>query len=442
MQQTGAVGMSGPPWERGMSDAAVLPSRWAALHSLRDGLLRQAGPVLLTGHPGVGKTWLARLLRARTPADWRWVSLDLSSSITPAGLGRGILRGLGLPTPAASPGQAVWRAEIEDALAESDADRRRWILVADEAHTATDEVLEELRVLSNRLGEPGGLGGLILVGQTSLVRRLERRPLDALGLRLDVRVHLRPLGVDELRDGLARLDPTWGRDQRAIERLHRDTGGIPGLAFRQAISDRPPVCPPGGRPEVPRPVPDQPRIEADRPALDLTTALPVRPPLQVGDGVVEVGWDAMSGAAAVEADVVELADASQMEQEEVADGPSPARHPGPVHTSLASEGPEIDGLVTDRYAALQAWNEWSRSKELESDRRSPDDHGDDTNDPRQSAPAGDELDREEPNPEQEPCPGMTETDRSAWQGVRVEGQHGFAPYSQLFSRLRLPRDVP
>lgn len=438
---------------RGQDDPAagfLLPSRVSALEALGDGLELWAGPVLLTGNSGVGKSWLVRGLQASLPAEWQWVNLDLTPSLDAPGLYRAILRELAVP--ASCPGDAdACRAEIDDALTESDADGLRWGLVADEAHVASDGVLEALRVLGNRLGSPGTFAGIVLVGQTRLARRLECRPLSDLGQRVAARVHLRPLDVGELGEALVRLDPAWAGDTRGVERLHRDTGGNPRLAFRYARR----VCSPLPAPALPpreRPVPAAPaavappvRREADdRPSLDLTAAVPSRPPLEVSDDVVEVDWDAMPGA---------LLDHEVETDDELSNSGADLAPPGAA-ASRADDGVRdgdvtVDGLVHDRYAALQAWAEWSRSRSLASDdpgaglEQSPEGEVRADGEPVASETAGDEPEGDPDDLGETPSELDGEDDLLAPRsGVRVEGQHGFAPYSQLFSRLRLPRDVP
>jgi general secretion pathway protein A len=93
----------------------------------------------------------------------------------------------------------------------------------------------------------------------------------------------------------------------------------------------------------------------------------------------------------------------------------------------------VEELVEDRYAALQAWNEWARTQSspaAPAARRSQND-GPFTSLPEEDDLAGDlEAETSDPAPSNSGCPE-----------VRAEAQHGFAPYSQLFSRLRLPNDT-
>ncbi len=163
---------------------------------MRAAIEARTGPVLLTGEAGVGKTWLWHRLRSEMPGSWRWVSVDLSPANDPAEFYRLIGYGLGLSgadRPDAS------RLALAEFLQEGAVDGKRWVLVVDEAHSVSAAVLEEVRILANRLGHSDGFGALILVGQTALARRLATRPLAALAARLSAQVHLRPLDADEAR---------------------------------------------------------------------------------------------------------------------------------------------------------------------------------------------------------------------------------------------------
>ena len=216
-------------------EAFVLPSRAAALASVRAALEAQEGPALVTGEAGVGKTWLWRRLRADRPASWHWVDVELSPTDAPADFYRAIGHALGLIGEGVAP---PTRLDLADHLAEAHVEGRRRVLVVDEAHNLSAGVLEEIRLQCNRLGRPGGFAGLVLVGQTPLARRLATRSLAALEARLSARAHLRALDIEEARALLDRLEPGRSGDDEGFERLHRDAGGSPRrlilLSARQA----------------------------------------------------------------------------------------------------------------------------------------------------------------------------------------------------------------
>ena len=395
---------------RDLFEAFVLPSRASELASLHAALEAQEGPALITGEAGVGKTWLWRRLRADRPASRPWVDIDLSPTDAPADFYRAIGHGLGLIDEL---GASPTRLDLAASLVEAHVEGRRWVLVVDEAHNLSAGVLEEIRLQCNRLGRPGGFAGLVLVGQTPLARRLATRSLAALEVRLSARVHLRTLDVEEARALLDRLVPGISGDVERFERLHRDAGGGPRrlilLSTRHAAHLAPAVRS-GDAPRLDAAVaggtttPRSPEAVRDVPLLG-----PSRPPLRLEDGLIEVGWDADRGS--IEGD-------SDREA-------NPSTRPGDDESEDSSEcedipdsGPEaeVDEAIEDPYTAIQARSARAPSRE--------------------------------PLPDPVPAdprtvPVVAEPERSvvdSCPNVWAEGQHEFAPYSHLFSRLRQPRD--
>jgi general secretion pathway protein A len=415
----------------------VLPSRGAVLAALTSALLKRSGPVVLTGDAGVGKTWLCRKILGGLPASWRWLTVDLSPATGPAGLYGLILRGLGLPADGGTD-PAASRGALEDVLLEAEADGQAWVLVVDEAHNGSDGVLEELRVLSNRPGEPGAFAGLLLAGQGSLLRRLKGRALAALGSRASARAHLRALGYDEFRTYLAQFRPAADLDDAAIERLHRSLEGNPRLGARALGQAQPRPRVLSERPTYPllNELPEGvgPRRGQGTPpplALDLPPVLPVREPLQVGDGVVEVGWNVLPESNGDNGD----SDPDGFDLlSETPTGFAPTAS-GSAHDPSILAGEEAhEEVVDDRYTALQAWNEWARNQgRTPAAAVSASGSG---SEPDEVSP-GYTLDQARradtrPSDDEASMPGSP----SVW----AEGQQGFAPYSQLFSRLRQPRE--
>lgn len=354
------------------SEPLLLPSRHAALAAARADLAR--GPVLITGGAGSGKTWLATRLVAGCDPALRWACVDLGPAVEPRGLLRAVAAELGLD------GRRADRPALRAALAESAADGHRWGLLLDEAHLAPTETLEEVRLLSNDLGRAAGFAALVILGQTPLLRRLELRSLNALAVRLTGRVHLRSLDADEAHALLRRrVDPDIDADR--ADELHRATGGNPRLLLHQgaAIGRPAPVAV-----TAPAPSPARSREGLVVPPEMVRLGTP-RPPLVEADGVVEVGWENDETPYETDAEPT-LAPVDEPEA-------------GPVG-------------VEDHYAALQAWDEWTRNQgrvESEPARASA----------RVAAAAspGD-------------APGQ----------LRFEHEQAFAPYGQLFSRLRTSQD--
>ena len=404
----------------------LLPTRQEALNALHSSLTSQAGPALLTGDSGTGKSWLCRRLRADTPQIWHWASIDLSAAVSPNEFYALILHALGVPADAQL---ASLRATLADTLHEASVDGLRWGLIVDEAQTAQSSVLEEIRILGNRMGEPGTFSAQLIVGQNPLLNRLSTRPLAPLHARLAKWIHLQPLSLDELAAWLAQTDPARTWRECELEILHRDTGGIPRKILFQVGApprnylrlDNPPLRQPQAPPAtVPEPIADDNESEA---AWEESPLIPVKPPLQLSESVIEVGWD---DNLEEETEIDTLPD--------VPTNPS-SRQPIAEPRSIAPAHSAAESLeaVEDHYATLQASSERARNasqprreQSVELDRW----------DNLAETDSSDETEAMESEDGEEGSDQPLDQLPDVW----AEGQHTFAPYSQLFSRLRPTRD--
>lgn len=407
-------------WKESAWDGSLLPSREDAAARLRDALETGPGLALLTGDSGAGKTWLLRRLGDFMPGSWRWARVDLSPSIGAVEFSRLILHELGI---GGERGLASARADLSDFLTDRAADAERWVLCVEEGHSASPEALEELRVLSNRLGEVGAFAGLILTGQNALRRRLSSRTLAPLAARLTTHVHLHPLTIEELTVWAASSAESAPVGVAALELLHREAAGNPRLLRHRIGRARRPVDRPV-RESVPPPTAPRPlevvapvRVDAaEEPKPSWATPLVTsgKPPLEVGDEMIEVGW-ASGQETEFDTDLeAEVAPPIRPRDDE----PSHPLSGGRGATDLPAEE-----RIDDHYAALQAWTEWAQNQD-----RQP-----------VAEPIGPGLTPEAVTPDNDSV-GRAERSTPVAPGVWAEGQQSFAPYSQLFTRLRESRD--
>jgi type II secretory pathway predicted ATPase ExeA len=107
------------------------------------------------------------------------------------------------------------------------------VLIVDEAQNLSDEVLEEIRLMTNLETFTEKLLQIILVGQPELEVRLRQPHLRQLRQRLTLRAKTHPLTLDETQAYVAqrlRIAGNNGRtifDPEAVAVIHRYAAGIP-----------------------------------------------------------------------------------------------------------------------------------------------------------------------------------------------------------------------
>ena len=119
-------------------------------------------------------------------------------------------------------------------LLEAHAQRRRTVLILDEAQNLGTDVLEQIRLLTNLETSQEKLLQIILIGQPELLSILKRKELRQLAQRITARYHLLPLSRPEtygyIRHRLfvaGRSDPIF--TAWALWEVYRLSGGVPRL---------------------------------------------------------------------------------------------------------------------------------------------------------------------------------------------------------------------
>jgi general secretion pathway protein A len=199
-----------------------------ALAILEFGVMNSAGFTVITGEIGAGKTTLVRYLLRGLDSS---VSVGLISN-TPQGreeLLQWILMSLNQPFD--GPYSTLF-FRFQQYLQAQHAQRRRTIVIIDEAQNLDVHALESLRMLSNINADKDQYVQLILVGQPQLKDLLSSPQLVQFAQRVSADFHLRPLSPDEVTQYIdyrlsaaGARDPLFSREACAV--IAQASAGIP-----------------------------------------------------------------------------------------------------------------------------------------------------------------------------------------------------------------------
>ena len=203
-----------------------------AFNHLLYGIRERKGFVQLTGEVGAGKTTLCRALLDQLGKNFS-TALILNPVLDADQLIKSIAMEFGLNVKGLDRLETV--AEINGFLLGQMAQGRESVLIIDEAQDLTDDLLEQVRLLSNLETDDRKLLQIVLMGQPELRDRLNHHGLRQLRQRITVRYHLRPLKSAEIgqyvQHRLARFRRQWiaAFHRTALWRIHRYSKGIPRL---------------------------------------------------------------------------------------------------------------------------------------------------------------------------------------------------------------------
>jgi general secretion pathway protein A len=204
------------------------PSHLEGLAALEWGVREPSGLTLVVGEVGTGKTTLIDALIERYNGQVRIAEVS-NPTLTFEEMLRSIAQKLRIH-PLGRNKVAILHA-LETFLADP-ANKDKIVLIFDEAQALSDEVLEQVRLLSNCGQKQPSALQIILVGQPELVERLAAPKLRALNQRIGARAVLRPLQTPEVYDYVDYLLRAQGAQRaifsrRALERVAELSGGLP-----------------------------------------------------------------------------------------------------------------------------------------------------------------------------------------------------------------------
>jgi general secretion pathway protein A len=205
-----------------------------ALASLYYGVTAHRGFVVLTGEVGTGKTLLLRSLLGLLQRRDVSFALIFNPSLSALEFIRYVARDFGLQVN----GKA--KDEIIHVLNGFLLDRHQrgltTLLVVDEAHHLSAEVLEEIRLLTNLETAQQKLLQIVMAGQPELDQKLDSFELRQLKQRIALRCHLDALSMDECGNYIARRLSIAGAEspnqifsEQAISAVFRQSRGFPRL---------------------------------------------------------------------------------------------------------------------------------------------------------------------------------------------------------------------
>ncbi len=234
-------GLSEPPFEITPNPRFLFYSakHREAFNHLLYGIRERKGFVQLTGEVGAGKTTLCRVMLDQLD-DRFGTALILNPVMSPNELMKAIAMEFGLPVNGLDRLETL--GVINEWLLHQVDKGKETVLIIDEAQDLTDELLEQVRLLSNLETDNRKLLQIVLLGQPELRARLNNPRLRQLRQRITVRYHLSPLTGAEVSDYIRhRLHVSGGNGtpyftRPALWRIQRYSGGIPRLV--NAICDK------------------------------------------------------------------------------------------------------------------------------------------------------------------------------------------------------------
>jgi putative secretion ATPase (PEP-CTERM system associated) len=198
---------------------------------LEYGMYQGEGFIVITGEVGAGKTTLVRNLLAHLDARQVVAAHLVSTQLDADDLLRAVANAFGLPAKNAD--KATLLAELEGFLRRLTNERKRALLVVDEAQNLTSRAVEELRMLSNFQAGERALLQSFLIGQPELRPILQGQDMQQFRQRIIASYHLGPLDRTETESYvLHRLKQVgWVGDPRlehdAFDGIYNFTAGIP-----------------------------------------------------------------------------------------------------------------------------------------------------------------------------------------------------------------------
>jgi general secretion pathway protein A len=207
-----------------------------ALAALYYGIRRHKGFVVLTGEVGTGKTLILRCLLGllKESKDISYAYL-FNGRLTSTEFLQYIVADFGLP--ASGKNKSDLLLELGRLLVSRGSMQMTTVLIIDEAHHLSEDILEEVRLLSNLETDNQKLLQIVLVGQPELNEKLDSVNLRQLKQRIAIRANLVSLDAGEVEHYIQQRLQIAGGDgsvsslfpEQTVAAIYRYSGGLPRL---------------------------------------------------------------------------------------------------------------------------------------------------------------------------------------------------------------------
>jgi len=205
-----------------------------ALALLTYGVVERKGFILLTGEVGTGKTTMVHALLSNLDDSVQYISIS-NPLLSPEDF-IDYLSFSAFKNRAHFKSKTAFLFEFEEFLKKCLNQQKNVILIIDEAHRLSFDLLEEIRLLSNMELADQKLINIFLIGQPELNEKLSDPRCRALLQRISSRYHIPPLDLRDVGAYIAnRLKIAGAREgdeifsKNAIKAIHQYSGGYPRM---------------------------------------------------------------------------------------------------------------------------------------------------------------------------------------------------------------------
>jgi general secretion pathway protein A len=208
-----------------------------ALAALYYGIVRHKGVVVVTGEVGTGKTLMLRCLLQlfKSSSEISYAYL-FNCRLSPMEFLHYVASDFGLKADAGQSKSSLL-IELSKYVTSRGLQGLTTVLIVDEAHNLSMELLEEIRLLSNLETNDDKLLQIVLVGQPELDLKLDSFELRPLKQRIALRAHLSPLDEQDtakyILERLMIAGDSSGSERlfspEAVKAIHQYSKGFPRL---------------------------------------------------------------------------------------------------------------------------------------------------------------------------------------------------------------------